>query len=960
MATEVNRKTSNQQELFGPLVDTGRDMSVSNDAMAALMKKYGLLPTNAFQNFIAEMLLQRKEGKSISRLYAEKVHVEASIAEKLLRASEQILNGTGEALRGCVDLVFWGSSCDVGLVAFYENAVKTFDPAMWTYPSRLTFVCDSDSEWERCRWLAEILFPNAEKFAGVVCELSDGEKIKSTLPRRQFVIPRVHIVTSDNATPAYFGVLKDALTGEQKNVLLDYFAFVGWSREFVCENLAAAFGEAFEHIEMADNEISFGKLVSNKLEERLRCYKQLRRIRELARSPQERKKNFEIEKLIRHLAYKDKELIPGRRFLDVYESVQWLTFDKLSIDCLVFYPKPGTLLKVFILKLTPFETKKKNGKTYDDEMVIAEKWIRLCSSKTENSEIDEVVRNYDSVRQAPKGSVESSRGWCEAWNKIREFVVVMSWNFKKDEIGKSQWNSDHPQSLTWNRNEDIDLVDMFGVAFKGVRPLSQPDADQEKVVYDRHTYRKVRGGPGTGKTLTMLWHAAQVVENRHLPVVVLGKTNTLAGRNLRAFAATFCTRNNCSSEALRQQVEFSTVAMFVCGYARMIRGECLRDRCSGCCIKASYEASKKAREKMKESTSATPDQKSEKTFHFVKAIQDVMSACPDNASDYCICQQMLKDESRSIREAYRHKCCTACKKNFFRLLFTGEANLDSLKKDYRAYGGVMIDECQSISCEELQACYLITAVKNPLREFYMFCDEEQHFRGGTLERDGVSKKSVVRAPAKGFGHFVTLTKNHRAISKRLLSVYNAIQDKMARRYDVRSLLMVPPERMGRDADDVKAFAVKRGDAAIFASDDCGFGAILGLVSDMKKETEKDTLLVLCDDVSKLRIWSVRAKKQNWIVTHLPSTEESKVERRLRLRFGQRPGYVHLTGIDCAQGQTFENVLYISTQSQIRKAGGIEELFTALTRARAHLRVVDYSDTGWLYEMLRGFNDQGNV
>ena len=960
MAAEKALKMSSQQELFGPIDVTDSDMSVSGDRMVALMTQYGLVPTNAFQKSIGDLLLQHKDGESISRLYAEKVHADGAMVEKLLRASERMLNETGEALRGCVDLVFWGRSCDVALVAFYETTIKTVDPAMWTYPSRLKFFCDSNAELERCQLLAEILFPNAEKpSAVIVCDLSDVGKIKTALPRRQFMIPRVHFVISDDATRAYFNMLKDALASETEDSFLDYFAFVGWDRELVCGNLSAAFGDAFEQMEIQDDALCFGKLLSNKLEERLRTYRLLRQIRELARN-EDPEGNFLIDKLIWRFAWNNEKLVPRRRFLDVYECVQWLKPDELSADCLVFYPKPDASLKVFILKLKPFEVRTTdNGNTRDDEMRIARKWIDLCSRKTENSKINDVVRGVDGAR---KGSVD----WSVAYNDMRKFVVVMCWDAEKGEkgeIGRSSWISQTSQRLTWDLECDVNLVDMYGVEFKGVSQLPRPDSDQEKIVYDRHQYRKVRGGPGTGKTLTMLWHSAQVVENRHLPVIVLGKTNTLTGRNLKALAATFCDRQRCSSEELKRQVEFSTVASFVCGHARMLRGECLRSRCRACVFAASFLASKSASQSLKKNVAGekhdqTVDAKN--TPLIFNKLQEAISCCTDSNSAYCICRQMLKDKNPSIAEAYRQKCCDACKKDFYRRLFSGEANLSAFR-ERPAYGGVMVDECQAIPCEELQACYLITAVTNRWREFYMFCDEEQHFRGGALEKDADSRMAVVRAPAKGFGRFITLTKNHRAYSRQLLSVYNAIQDKMARMYDVKSLLMVSPERVNNQTDDAKVFSIKKGDPAIFEGADAGFDAIASLVEEIKKEIGSNTILVLCDDVENLQDWSVQSRHDGWIVTHLDSAKERKTseeyreERKLRLRFGERPGHVHLTGVDCAQGQTFENVLYVSTQDRIRHAGGIEELFTALTRARAHLRVVDHSESGWLYEMLKGFN-----
>ena len=941
------KQKARQQELFGIVDVPTVALSVSNAKMDSLMHQYGLVPTNDIQNSVAEMLLQHKDGQSISRLYAERFNAEASLAEKLLQMCISLLKESGEALCGSIDLVFWGKSCDVALVAFYEATLQISDPAMWTYPSRLKFICREESELERCRLLAEILFPNAARpFPGTVCDLADHQKIKEILSPRSFMTPRVHIASVEGKEELGLDVLKAiSLSKAEKEVYLDYLAFDSDAKDIPIV-ADTTFGELFEQIDALNNNAFLGKIVTDERVERLRSYRMLRRILELSRSDG-RNENFKIEDLIWKLAWMNKKLVPGKRFLDVYGFVQWLKPDDLSADCLAFYPKRDASLKVFVLKLSPFKESENAGKTNDDEMIIARKWLELCFRKTENSKIDDAVRHYEEAR---KGSVE----WSVAYNDIRKFVVVKCWDPDEHEIRDSFWIKQNPSFLKWDLGAEVDLVDMYGVGFKGVRQLSQPDAEQAKIVYDRHQYRKVRGGPGTGKTLTMLWHAAQVVENRHLPAMILGKTNTLTGGNLKRFAATFSTLKNCSSEALKHQVEFSTTATFVCGYAQIIREECLRTRCVSCILRARDAAPQK-----KDFTSSVEHgliENEKGVSPFFSSLQAAMRDCSDCNGEYCIARQMIEKKRALIIEEDRQKCCDACKKDFYRQLFSGNADLAKLKrKGRRAYGGVMVDECQSIPCEELQACYLITAVTNRWREFYMFCDEEQHFRGGALERDADSKKNIVRAPAAGFGRFITLTRNHRAYSKKLLSVYNAIQNAMSNLYDVESLRMALPENMSKGDVAGKVFFAQKGEASIFEKEDNGFFEIERLVSAMKEEIKSDTLLVLCDDIDRLRSWSVKSQDLGWVITHLPSAEQRQEERRLRLRFSERLGRVHLTGIDLSQGQTFENVLYISTQDQIKRSGGIEELFTALTRARAHLWIVDYSESGWLYEMLKGFN-----
>ena len=923
-----------QINLFDVFEVTSSDRSVSNEKMKELEEKYNLVPTNEFQGAVADIFFAIKDGDSITHAYAKKFGIDNQIVDRLLSACEEVLNGSSTAsLCGCIDFVLWGEDCDVALIAFYEVSIKTIDPAIWTRLEGLTFVCDDKSVLDRCKLIAEMLFPNVKDPVGIVCGTAEFQKIrKLQFGYARFMIPRVHIVTSGKAYSGYFDAVKCAITDKACNRIGfdDYFLFVNWNSDMVRENCERVFGEYYKECRILTTGCAYGKVISDRQADALRQYSLLRDIVELSQH-QNRNENCQIDGLIRCIVDMNDSFIPGERFLDVYKNVQWMDSDVLTADCLVFYPDVSVQKKVLILKLSPFSEKVNDrGMRRDDEMTIAEKWMRECWRKTENSAVDAAVRNFDGARR-------NSVPWAVAFNDIRKFVMVMSWNPGGGvQISHSVWNRARCAGLSWNLENDVNLGDMYGVEFKGVSQLQKPDAEQKKVVYDRRQYRKVRGGPGTGKTLTMLWHAAQVIENKHLPVLILGKTNTLTGRNLKKFAATYCTQKNCTAEALRRQVEFSTVALYVCGNAKIMNGKCLSSRCANCVLMANRSGKQKS---------------------FEEKLQLAMTKCVDCNTEYCIARQLLEEGTHTVTESHRQKCCDACKKSFYSSLLSGEADLAPLK-DSPAYGAVMIDEGQAIPCEELQACYLITAAANRWREFYMFCDEEQHFRGGGLENDeGDATKKVVRAPARGFGKFVTLTRNHRAYSKKMLSVYNKIQGMMAKMYDIGTLTMVLPESAGKRNDFARVFNVQRGNASVFESVDAGFAEIAMLVESMKRETGSDTILVLCDDVDKLRDWNVKAKERNWIVTHLSSKEDRKEERRLRLRFGERPGFVHLTGTDCAQGQTFENVLFISTrENQIKKSGGIEELFTALTRARANLRVVDYSNSSWLYEMLKGFND----
>lgn len=155
----------------------------------------------------------------------------------------------------------------------------------------------------------------------------------------------------------------------------------------------------------------------------------------------------------------------------------------------------------------------------------------------------------------------------------------------------------------------------------------------------------------------------------------------------------------------------------------------------------------------------------------------------------------------------------------------------------------------------------------------------------------------------------------------------------------------------------RPFMVSRNRGTYCGTTDVGFSDLRKTVEDALNDIGSGTLVVICDDVRLLRKWYNHAIKQEWIVTHLSDDTQRAVQRKLRLSFKECRGKVHLTSVDCAEGQTFTNVLYIATKdaSDIGN-GGMELTFTAVTRAREHLRVLDRSPSGWLYEMLKRFNE----
>lgn len=221
---------------------------------------------------------------------------------------------------------------------------------------------------------------------------------------------------------------------------------------------------------------------------------------------------------------------------------------------------------------------------------------------------------------------------------------------------------------------------------------------------------------------------------------------------------------------------------------------------------------------------------------------------------------------------------------------------------------------------------------------------------------------VVLAPAKGFGRFITLKNNHRVYSSKLLEIYDIIQHQMRNAYDVDELKMHFPSQNLDQGDNMFGFAdpfsIEREPPIDPTEEHAGFRRIFDKIIQLKESMGADTLLVICDDVSLLREWYVMlSTNENWVLTHRANEEERKEQRRMRLAFGEHKGKCHLTSVDCIQGQTFENVIYICTRGQPSVGAGLEEVFTGLTRARRMLRILDYSADAWLTHILRKAYDQ---
>ena len=446
-----------------------------------------------------------------------------------------------------------------------------------------------------------------------------------------------------------------------------------------------------------------------------------------------------------------------------------------------------------------------------------------------------------------------------------------------------EWDSKHKQSWGQLLDREIDYSGMYLIRADGVNPLPQLSRTQERIALRRSQYRRVRGGPGTGKTVTMLWRAVHSLMRTHMPVLLLCKTNTLITHHERLLAATLLSVHREVDRVTRNMIHFDTIDHYLCEQNKIREG------------------------------------------------------CP------------LIGCRRSAEEMDR--LCGECRRNASRNVLAAHSTLKSSEQ----YGAVLVDEAQIIDPDYIKQVYRLTGGSNPYREFYLFCDEEQAIRGSrdVLVSDADTKKLVVKAPDTGFGRFVTIRENFRVVNEDLMRIYKFVQDKMSDRYDIKELAMVGGDHAEQGLLGIlSAFAISKTDVVTF--DDFEDW----ILPDIDGSGASGDLLILSDDEGLVREFSgvieERSLGGKWVSTHMKQRSFAK-EQILRREFYGYRDKIHITTIDCAQGQTFDRVVLILRRLTSAKPAAMEELFTGMTRARSVLRIVDATPMHEFYDLLKSFN-----
>lgn len=271
-----------------------------------------------------------------------------------------------------------------------------------------------------------------------------------------------------------------------------------------------------------------------------------------------------------------------------------------------------------------------------------------------------------------------------------------------------------------------------------------------------------------------------------------------------------------------------------------------------------------------------------------------------------------------------------------------------IRKNAEQFGAVLVDEIQSVEPEKVQALFNLSAAANPWRECYVFCDERQSLQRDSLEQDEFIGKLRVKVPDRGigFGRWITFSTPYRQafeFSGKLALVSADMQRLTNDKYGESETANVPYQ------EDLMRGVFRVHEASCKWKDD-----VFDLIDDLRK-CGATRITVVCDRTDV--VYALLAdSRTSWNSTHRRGASFQEVQR-LRGEFEEQEGATNLTTIDLAQGWDFESVvLVVSDSVESKKGVNVKErVFTGVTRATKHLRVLDRSPDHWVYNRLARFN-----
>lgn len=813
-------------------------------------------------------------------------HVASKHAGKFSTLYKKLFEKFSGTFSDCVDIVVWGCGCGLDLLALYDQAMKQENPNFWMVVKSITLIDISPVALQRAAEMAEVLFPSAiGSIKTMPVDFKREDSLRGIeLMKSLSVVPRIHLLS--NVFDLFEGDDFKRFTNKIKSASMreggkwnDIYVAFSPSYSNVREKMKA-FRSEFGGMEDApvcdfilDKDApsrsycsafwvqTLGKTYFKWLQmQGDNSYKQLRRI---ALGDDKWYKIGKWDEMFDYFSCKqDRE----RFFLETT-----LICDDCHTDneektrCIVFIPDKATRKKLLIVTIGVVER--------NDKWKIAKYFFERAVAGSNDKQL---AVDAERIKADPMREKEMFR-----------YVRVAAWNCGtkgcQPKMELDEWDRAHITAWKQPLDREIDFSGMYMIGTNGVRPLPSLSRNQERIALRRRQYLRVRGGPGTGKTVTMLWRAVHSFMRTHMSVLLLCKTNTLIAQHERLLAATLLSEHREVDRVTRKMIHFDTIDHYLCEESKNREG-C---RLMGC--------------------------------------------------------------RRSVEDMDR--LCNQCRTDAARDILATNSTLRSSEQ----YGAVLIDEAQIIDSDYIKQVYRLTGASNPYREFYLFCDEEQSIRGGNnvLVADDDTNKMVVKAPATGFGKFVTIKENFRVANQDLMRIYKFVQDKMSDRYDTQELGMVGGDYVEQGLLGIQAaFAISKTDSVTFGDLESW------ILPDINMSLASGDILILSDDEGLVREFSGVIESRNlgekWMSTHMRERSFSKEQLLRRIFYGHREK-IHVTTIDCAQGQTFDRVVLILRRLTFEKPAAMEELFTGMTRARSVLRVIDTTPRHEIYDLLKQYN-----
>lgn len=816
--------------------------------------------------------------------------------------------------QGELDLVVWGCGCGLDLLALYDRAMKQDNPQLWLTVRSVTLLDISETALSCAKEFAELLFPCARgRIVGHVCDFKDFDSAKVEIPSSFIYTPRLHLISN----------VLDLLSQEQLAVFVakqkrctarkSYFneMFVAFSPEYRNWDSAASrqkleafrseWGEKATDVSVSGNEPANCAYATFEYNDLLKsnayrlCASGNRCLRNIVRGRNRCLDEGCDDSCLAHLHQKLALIkIGGRNFFECYEWVDVQKYEKRRggavIDRILFVPSKGGVAAPCVICFS------RRSPQAPDPKELA--WKTLL--KTNGLEANE-------------------------WKHYAEATKVLSWDYK----GRRFYETVDIEGHLLGNGEDFS--DAFIIDPKGAKPLPSIDKEMDKkqrdIIYGRQELRRIRGGAGCGKTTTMLWHGVLSILRMHQPVLMACRTVTLFMHNQRRMAATILQHIPGLEYVERNLIRFRTIDKYLCEHLMFIN-ECNIAHCGGC-KRRFYDILRK------DGTLRVPER------------------CKDGVRPTPFCDVIAKYKisphsiGRDLKEQEKNDACKVCKDRKVSLLCNRDTALLKLAD---SFGGVLVDEIQSIEPVLVQALYNLTEAGNPNREFYCFCDERQCLESDALENDAEVKRKRVKTPVAGGARrfnstWITLNKPYRQIGEMsgvLAEVSATFQKVVDDKYGE-----CETEAQPYQPELANAFSVDKVDVHEIAN------AVIDKVG-MLKSIAQDRITVLCDRTREV-YQLLRTKDVSfWCSTHAEGASFVE-EQRLRNNFEESEDRVGLTTIDLAQGWDFESVILIVTQNNVQSTNTAESVLTGITRAQQQLRIIDASPSGWVYEQLKKFN-----